>query len=89
MAHQATGDPRYRDRESAATTWAREHFDDPGHPEWFGYLRRDGSISSRVKGNLWKGPFHLPRMLLAIATSEGVVESPTMVPGLLDDSSPS
>ena len=85
MAHRATGDARYRDREAAVTTWALEHFDDPDHPEWFGYLRRDGSISSRVKGNLWKGPFHLPRMLLALATSDGVVERPSVVRGLLDE----
>lgn len=38
------------------------HFPDPRHGEWFGYLHRDGSISSRLKGNHWKGPFHLPRM---------------------------
>ena len=31
--------------------------------EWFGYLHRDGRLSSRLKGNVWKGPFHLPRML--------------------------
>ncbi len=29
---------------------------------WFGYLRRDGRISSRAKGTIYKGPFHLPRM---------------------------
>ena len=28
----------------------------------FGYLHRDGRISSRLKGNMWKGPFHIPRM---------------------------
>ena len=32
------------------------------HGEWFGYLHRDGTVSTRLKGNLWKGPFHLPRM---------------------------
>jgi N-acylglucosamine 2-epimerase len=26
-------------------------------------LHRDGSRSSNLKGSLWKGPFHLPRML--------------------------
>jgi hypothetical protein len=25
-------------------------------------LHRDGSVSTRLKGNMWKGPFHLPRM---------------------------
>lgn len=26
------------------------------------FIRRRGSLSSRIKGNMWKGPFHLPRM---------------------------
>jgi N-acylglucosamine 2-epimerase len=37
-------------------------FPDPAHGEWFGYAHRDGRISTPLKGNLWKGPFHLPRM---------------------------
>ena len=32
--------------------------------EWYGYLHRDGRVSVRLKGNMWKGPYHLPRMLL-------------------------
>ena len=44
--------------------WAYRHFPDPEHGEWYGYLHRDGRISVRLKGNLWKGPFHLPRMQL-------------------------
>ena len=27
-------------------------------------IHRDGRVSSTLKGNLWKGPFHLPRMQL-------------------------
>jgi len=42
--------------------WAYAHFPDPLHGEWFGYLHRDGSLSTSLKGNMWKGPFHLPRM---------------------------
>ena len=38
-------------------------FPDPEHGEWYGYLHRDGRVSVRLKGNMWKGPFHLPRML--------------------------
>jgi N-acylglucosamine 2-epimerase len=36
--------------------WDREY------GEWFGYLHRDGTVSTTLKGNGWKGPFHLPRM---------------------------
>ena len=41
-----------------------KHAPDREHGEWFGYLHRDGTISSTLKGNMWKGPFHLPRMEL-------------------------
>ena len=37
------------------------HFHDKEHGEWFGYLHRDGTIAQTAKGNLFKGPFHLPR----------------------------
>jgi N-acylglucosamine 2-epimerase len=43
--------------------WSFQHFADPEHGEWYGYLHRDGTVASRAKGTLWKGPFHLPRML--------------------------
>jgi N-acylglucosamine 2-epimerase len=45
--------------------WAHSRFADPEHGEWFGYLHRDGTRASTIKGSLWKGPFHLPRMQLA------------------------
>ena len=37
------------------------HFKDEVYGEWYGYLRRDGSISTDLKGNIFKGPFHIPR----------------------------
>jgi N-acylglucosamine 2-epimerase len=42
--------------------WSIDHFADPQHGEWYGYLHRDGSPSSSLKGSLWKSFFHLPRM---------------------------
>jgi len=38
-------------------------FSAPEHDEWFVYLHRDGSLSQPAKGNMFKGPFHLPRAL--------------------------
>ena len=32
--------------------------------EWIGYLRRDNTPSQYLKGNVFKGPFHIPRMLI-------------------------
>lgn len=43
--------------------WSFKYFPDPEHGEWFGYLRRDGSVSQTLKGCV-KGFFHLPRALL-------------------------
>jgi N-acylglucosamine 2-epimerase len=64
MAYQMTGDEKYAHWHRMAHDWAHRHFPDPEFGEWFGYLHRDGRLSSREKGNLWKGPFHLPRMQL-------------------------
>jgi len=42
--------------------WSHKHFPDKEYGEWFGYLHRDGRLSTRIKGNNWKGAFHIPRM---------------------------
>ncbi|MCC7010317.1 MAG: AGE family epimerase/isomerase [Acidobacteria bacterium] len=62
LAHHLTGEPRYARWHAMVHDWAYAHFPDPVHGEWFGYLHRDGSVSTTLKGNMWKGPFHLPRM---------------------------
>lgn len=64
LAYQLTGNVKYAQQHEAIHAWCFEHFPDSESGEWFGYLHRDGSVSSTAKGNFWKGPFHLPRMLL-------------------------
>ena len=64
LAHHLTDDPKYEEWHRQVHEWSFEHFADPQHGEWFGYLDRTGRVTSMLKGNLWKGPFHLPRMLL-------------------------
>lgn len=64
LAYQLTRQPKYADWFEQVQTWSRRVFADPVHGEWFGYAHRDGRISTRLKGNTWKGPFHLPRMQL-------------------------
>ena len=64
LAHRLTGEPRYLEWHAKIHDWAFSHFPDRDQGEWFGYLHRDGTLSSTLKGNMWKGPFHLPRMLL-------------------------
>lgn len=64
MAYQLTNDKRYAAMHRQVHDWSYAHFPDREHGEWFGYLHRDGSVANPAKGNMWKGPFHLPRMQL-------------------------
>ncbi len=64
MAYRMTGEKKYLDQHALIHDWSYSHFPDPEYGEWYGYLHRDGRISVPNKGNLWKGPFHLPRMQL-------------------------
>lgn len=63
LAFEITRDTRYALMHQRVHDWSFSHFPDPEHGEWYGYLHRDGRLSQRAKGNLYKGPFHLPRML--------------------------
>ncbi len=63
-AYRATGEQRYADDFLKVHEWTFNHFPDREHGEWFGYLHRDGSLSTPLKGGTWKGPFHVPRCLL-------------------------
>lgn len=45
-----------------AYTFAK--FPDPQGREWFGYCDRRGNLTSTLKGNNYKGAFHIPRFLL-------------------------
>ena len=62
LAWRMTGDAKYAEWHALAHDWAQAHCPDREHGEWYGYLHRDGSVSSQLKGGTWKGPFHLPRM---------------------------
>jgi len=64
LAYALTGEEAYLEMHRQVHDWAHAHFPDPEYGEWFGYLHRDGTVSSRLKGNQWKGPFHVPRMQL-------------------------
>lgn len=63
-AYKITGDEKYLEMHRLANEWAFEHFKDTEYPEWYGYLHRDGTVAQPAKGNIFKGPFHIPRMLI-------------------------
>lgn len=63
-AYLGTGDEKYLERHKMVHDWAYAHFPDKEYGEWYGYLHRDGAVSQNAKGNLFKGPFHIPRMMI-------------------------
>lgn len=63
-AYLATSDEEYLKRHRQIHDWTYAHFADDEYGEWFGYLHRDGTVAQHAKGNIFKGPFHIPRMLV-------------------------
>jgi N-acylglucosamine 2-epimerase len=61
LAYLLTGNEKYARWHQQVHTYSYEKFLDKQNGEWYGYLHRDGSLANSSKGNLFKGPFHLPR----------------------------
>ena len=63
-AYQATHDEKYLAMHNQISDWTYAHFPDKECGEWYGYLHRDGTVAQPAKGNIFKGPFHIPRMMI-------------------------
>lgn len=67
MLYQQTGDQRYWRDFEMLTEYSFNAFSDHEYGEWYGYLRRDGKPTEPAcKGSTYKGPYHLPRMLILV-----------------------
>jgi N-acylglucosamine 2-epimerase len=67
LAWKITKDEKYKEWFDKFNDYSFSKFNDPTFGEWFGYLHRDGSVSNTLKGNIFKGPYHLPRALILIS----------------------
>ena len=63
-AYKLTGNKKYQKWHQLVSEWTWAHLKDKKYPEWYGYLHRDGTVAQPAKGNIFKGPFHIPRMLV-------------------------
>ena len=64
-----TKDEKYFQDFQALMDYSFSSFQDPLYGEWYGYLRRDGvPTEPMAKGNIFKGPFHVPRMHCEVLT---------------------
>ena len=66
-AYMYTGDTKYTEWFERIFNYCTKHFADPGHPEWFGHLHRDGTPISYIKGSDWKGPYHNVRAFMVLS----------------------
>lgn len=62
-AYLMTKEEKYLKMHQQISEWTYTHFPDKEYGEWYGYLHRDGTVAQPAKGNLFKGPFHIPRMM--------------------------
>ena len=63
-AYEATGEECFLHMHQQISDWTYAHFPDAEYGEWYGYLHRDGTVAQPAKGNIFKGPFHIPRMMI-------------------------
>ena len=64
LAYTETRDAKWLPWLEKVDAYAFSHFADPEYGEWFGYCDRGGKLTHTLKGNNYKGAFHVPRFLL-------------------------
>ncbi|MBR2634039.1 MAG: AGE family epimerase/isomerase [Clostridia bacterium] len=67
LAHLIFGEERYQKGYEDLKQYCEEHFVDKECGEWYGYLHYDNTPSTTLKGNIFKGPFHVPRFYMIMA----------------------
>lgn len=65
-AKKYTGDSNAKAWFEKVHDYSWNHFADPDHGEWYGYLNRQGEVLIPAKGGKWKGCFHIPRAFFQI-----------------------
>lgn len=66
LCYEIFKEPKYLNWYEDLKEYTFTHFADKENGEWYGYLHYDGTVANTLKGNIFKGPFHIPRMLYLI-----------------------
>ncbi len=76
LAYLLFGEETYRLKYEELKQYCKKYFVDTQNGEWYGYLHYDNTVSTTLKGNIFKGPFHIPRlyMLMAVLDEDGRIE---------------
>ena len=70
MAYMLFKEPEYKNKLDMVLAYCDKYFVDKDFGEWYGYLHYDNTVSTSLKGNIFKGPFHVPRMYMIMQIME-------------------
>ena len=70
MAYDIFGEDKYLDAYNSLKKLCEEYFVDAQCGEWYGYLHYDNTPSTTLKGNIFKGPFHIPRFYMIMSAMD-------------------
>lgn len=76
MAYMLFKEEKYKEMYEKMKDYCKEYFVDSECGEWYGYLHYDNTVSTTLKGNIFKGPFHIPRlyMIMSVLEEDGKVD---------------
>ena len=76
LAYILFNDEKYNKMYETVKEYCKKHFVDNEFGEWYGYLHYDNTVSTTLKGNIFKGPFHIPRLyiIMSILDEYGNIE---------------
>ncbi len=76
LAYRLFGEEQYRIRYEELLGYCEKYFVDAEDGEWYGYLHYDNTVSTTLKGNIFKGPFHIPRlyMIMSVLDEDGCID---------------
>ncbi len=67
LAYIVLKDEKYNKMYEELKEYSEKYFYDNECGEWYGYLHYDNTPSTDLKGNIFKGPFHIPRLYMIMA----------------------
>lgn len=70
LAGDIFSDDKYNNKYKELEEYCREYFCDKNSGEWYGYLHYDNTVSTDLKGNIFKGPFHVPRLYMIMSVMD-------------------
>jgi len=70
LAGEVFGDEKYTKLSEEIYEYTEQHFRDKEYGEWYGYLHYDRTVSTTLKGNIYKGCFHVPRLYMIMEAME-------------------